>query len=259
MVGWGRGSAHSEEALTAASALAAVMLVLSSCMDQAHAATHRVGGSQGWDLSVDYASWAAGQSFTVGDVLFFPYTKTEHDVVVVDKAGYAACSAEKPIASLNNGNDNITLSAAGTHYYICSVVGHCSGGMKLAVTVAAGAPSPKPTAVPTAVPSPSPSPSPSPFSSPAPGSSSAPVEPPASSPSPTSLPPAISPLSPSSIPSEASASSPLSPTAGPPPPTAGPPPPPSSPDGSAAAGHPAFVVHATVISTVALFIAVVFR
>lgn len=36
---------------------------------QASAAQHVVGGSQGWDESVDLDSWASGRTFKVGDQL----------------------------------------------------------------------------------------------------------------------------------------------------------------------------------------------
>lgn len=35
----------------------------------AMAAQHVVGGSQGWDESADFKSWASGQTFKVGDTL----------------------------------------------------------------------------------------------------------------------------------------------------------------------------------------------
>lgn len=35
----------------------------------AQAAQHVVGGSQGWDQSTDFNSWASKQTFKVGDTL----------------------------------------------------------------------------------------------------------------------------------------------------------------------------------------------
>lgn len=39
---------------------------------EASAAQHTVGGSQGWDQSTDFGSWASGQTFKVGDQLGMP-------------------------------------------------------------------------------------------------------------------------------------------------------------------------------------------
>lgn len=36
---------------------------------EAQAAKHTVGGSQGWDESTDFKSWASGKKFKVGDQL----------------------------------------------------------------------------------------------------------------------------------------------------------------------------------------------
>lgn len=45
-------------------------LVLMVCITtQAYATQHVVGGSDGWDESTDYNSWAKGQTFKVGDTL----------------------------------------------------------------------------------------------------------------------------------------------------------------------------------------------
>lgn len=37
--------------------------------EEAVAKDHVVGGSQGWDQSTDFGSWASGQTFKVGDKL----------------------------------------------------------------------------------------------------------------------------------------------------------------------------------------------
>lgn len=48
-------------------ALALVFVALFA--KEALAAQHSVGGSQGWDESTDFSSWASGQKFKVGDQL----------------------------------------------------------------------------------------------------------------------------------------------------------------------------------------------
>ncbi|KAI5070446.1 hypothetical protein GOP47_0014789 [Adiantum capillus-veneris] len=222
----GRGSAH-----------AALLLALACLHEAAYGATHTVGGSRGWDLGVDYTNWAAGVTFKVGDVLFFPYTQTVHNVVVVNKAGYDACSDANAITTLSAGNDNVTLTTAGTHYYLCSVVGHCSGGMKLTVMVAAAAaaaPASTPTGATALSPIATPSSAPSPINTePSQAPASAPTETPASAPAvtaPASGPagsPATSPVG-SSVAPTTNAGAPPSP----PPPNAAP----SLPMTAAAAG-----------------------
>eukprot|EP00250_Pteridium_aquilinum_P002405 c1260_g1_i1 orf=189-932(+) len=217
----GRGNAY----------YAATVLLLLLGLRQASAVTYTVGGSSGWDVNVDYTTWAAGLTFKVGDVLFFPYMQSAHNVVVVNKADYDACSETNASATFTAGNTNVTLSAAGAHYYLCSLPGHCPAGMKLAVSVAAAttaSPTPSPPAsapAPVKTPSSAPSPTKTPASSPAAASSEGT---PASAPAPT----------PASAPASAPASSPtLTPASeGTPassPSTAGTPPPSPSPPNSA--------------------------
>ena len=45
------------------------VLVATVFANEALAAQHVVGGSQGWDQSTDFKSWVAGQTFKVGDQL----------------------------------------------------------------------------------------------------------------------------------------------------------------------------------------------
>lgn len=70
-----------------------------------------------------------------------------HTVAEVSSADYSACSASNSIQSYSDQNTKIALTKPGTRYFICGTSGHCSGGMKLAVTVsAAAATTPTPTA-----------------------------------------------------------------------------------------------------------------
>jgi len=50
------------------SALIALLVVV-SCTAAASAVTFTVGDTKGWSLSVDYATWASGKDFKVGDTL----------------------------------------------------------------------------------------------------------------------------------------------------------------------------------------------
>lgn len=49
--------------------LAMVMVGLMVPVEEAMGAQHVVGGSQGWDESTDFSSWASSQTFKVGDQL----------------------------------------------------------------------------------------------------------------------------------------------------------------------------------------------
>jgi hypothetical protein len=68
----------------------------------------------------------------------FKYSPS-HDVAEVSKADYDACSGANPIKSYTGGATTVKLTTPGKRYFICSVTGHCSAGMKLEVTVAAAA------------------------------------------------------------------------------------------------------------------------
>ncbi|RDX76217.1 hypothetical protein CR513_43818, partial [Mucuna pruriens] len=113
------------------------------------AATHTVGDTSGWAIGADYTTWASGLKFKVGDTLVFNY-ESGHTVDEVTESDYKSCSAGNSLSTDSSGATTIALKTAGTHYFICSVPGHCKGGMKLAVKVKA-----KKVIAPSAAPSPS--------------------------------------------------------------------------------------------------------
>lgn len=78
----------------------------------------------------------------------FTYSGT-HGVDVVDKSGYDNCASSNALNSFSGGNTNITLSKAGSTYYICPTAGHCSSGMKLEVTVGSSSGSPSGSTTPS--------------------------------------------------------------------------------------------------------------
>jgi hypothetical protein len=66
----------------------------------------------------------------------FKFITNTHDVLEVPKKSYDACSSASPIGtSITTGGANVTLDAAGDHYYICTFGKHCEFGQKLAITV----------------------------------------------------------------------------------------------------------------------------
>ncbi|KAL6527281.1 hypothetical protein OROGR_016371 [Orobanche gracilis] len=114
-----------------------VVLVLLICRG-VPAEVYTVGDSSGWAMGADYSTWPTDKTFTVGDTLAFNYAPG-HTVDEVSAKDYKSCTTGNSITTDSSGATSIALKTSGTHYFICGVPGHCSGGMKLAVTVAAAA------------------------------------------------------------------------------------------------------------------------
>ncbi|XP_059454573.1 blue copper protein-like [Corylus avellana] len=112
----------------------ALMLLLGMIVPSL-ATVHTVGDSGGWALGVDYSTWTSGKTFAVGDSLVFKYS-SGHSVDEVSGSDYSSCSLGNSISTDSSGSTTIPLKTAGSHYFICSIVGHCGSGMKLTVTVA---------------------------------------------------------------------------------------------------------------------------
>ncbi|EOA28818.1 hypothetical protein CARUB_v10025057mg [Capsella rubella] len=111
------------------------------------ATDHTIGGPSGWTVGASLRSWAAAQTFAVGDNLVFSYPAAFHDVVEVTKPEFDSCQAVKPLITFANGNSIVPLTTPGKRYFICGMPGHCSQGMKLEVNVV---PTAAATAAPTA-------------------------------------------------------------------------------------------------------------
>ncbi|CAM8946264.1 unnamed protein product [Rhodiola kirilowii] len=113
-----------------------VVLAASCLVVPSLAAVYTVGGSNGWTMGVDYSTWStAGRTFSVGDTLVFNYAGG-HTVDEVTESDYKTCTVGNSITTDSSGTTAITLTAPGSHYFICGIAGHCSIGMKLAVNVA---------------------------------------------------------------------------------------------------------------------------
>ncbi|KAH7863224.1 hypothetical protein Vadar_015013 [Vaccinium darrowii] len=113
-----------------------VVVILLVAAPAALATQHVVGGSSGWTQGVDYSTWAAGQTFVSGDTLLFTYGNS-HSVDVVSQSDYTNCNINSPQNSYTGGSTVVSLTSNGPMYFICGTPGHCQGGMKLSVTVAA--------------------------------------------------------------------------------------------------------------------------
>ncbi|KFK31132.1 hypothetical protein AALP_AA6G072100 [Arabis alpina] len=136
------------------------------------ATDHTIGGPSGWTVSANLRTWAAAQTFSVGDNLVFSYPTAFHDVVEVTKPEFDSCQAVNPLTTFANGNSIVPLTTPGKRYFICGSPGHCSSGMKLEVNVL-----PNANAVPAAPTAPIPNAVPS-LSAPSPSSSVLPIQPP---------------------------------------------------------------------------------
>ncbi|CAK9185640.1 unnamed protein product [Ilex paraguariensis] len=122
-----------------------------------------VGDSLGWTIpsngAAAYTTWASGKTFMVGDTLTFNFLTNQHDVLQVPKASYDACISDNASGNpIMTGPANVSLNAAGDHYYICTFGDHCQNGQKLAITVSgtplASPPTTTTTPPPPATPSP---------------------------------------------------------------------------------------------------------
>ncbi|XP_057831409.1 blue copper protein-like [Cryptomeria japonica] len=116
----------------------AALLVLCVSYHSAEATDYTVGDAQQWGFGVNYTTWASSKTFLVGDTLVFTYANGAHDVLEVQKSAYDSCATSNPTKQYTDGNTRISLTSSGTRYFICGITGHCSGGMKVAVTVSAG-------------------------------------------------------------------------------------------------------------------------
>ncbi|KAM6566186.1 hypothetical protein CsatA_025314 [Cannabis sativa] len=93
--------------------LAVLVLVLKLSM----AAVYKVGDSSGWTT------------------IEFEYNAQFHNVMRVTHAMYKTCNASLPLETYTTGNDSITITTRGHHFYMCGVPGHCQGGQKVDINV----------------------------------------------------------------------------------------------------------------------------
>ncbi|XP_021750718.1 basic blue protein-like [Chenopodium quinoa] len=113
-----------------------VVVLMVLIAKEVSATQHVVGGSDGWDETTDYDSWAKSQTFKVGDTLVFKYTPGLHSVMELgSESEYKKCDTSNAANSMNGGNDVVKLDKAGTRFFTCGTAGHCGAGMKLKVNV----------------------------------------------------------------------------------------------------------------------------
>ncbi|KAL6647881.1 hypothetical protein ACP70R_015322 [Stipagrostis hirtigluma subsp. patula] len=127
---------------------AAVVLAVACLPALASATDFKVGDDLGWRAKFNETKWTDGKYFRVGDTLLFTYDTNKHTLVEVGKEDFAACNVNgTKMNTWSTGNDRVTLDKPGRRWFICTVPGHCAGGMKLVLDVlAADAPIPAPAA-----------------------------------------------------------------------------------------------------------------
>ncbi|WRX22381.1 Phytocyanin domain - like 10 [Theobroma cacao] len=156
----------------------ALLLVMAASLQLSHAAVYKVGDSGGWTSigNIDYKQWAATKTFQVGDIIRnqqpyncfcpesdriaslrkdksggkiqLPREVEYHNVMRVTHPMYRACNATAPLATYTTGNDTITITTKGHHYFLCGVPGHCQAGQKVDINVlrtSETAPTPSPS------------------------------------------------------------------------------------------------------------------
>ena len=90
----------------------------------------------------------------------FDYVKEQHNVYRVTQDEFRTCEpANRTLGVWATGHDLVNLTVPGGYCFLCNVAGHCLGGMKFSITVAAPAPPPPPSPPPPALPSSPPPPS----------------------------------------------------------------------------------------------------
>lgn len=65
----------------------------------------------------------------------FEYNPQFHNVMRVTHAMYRACNTSAPLATFTTGNDSITITTKGHHFFFCGVPGHCQSGQKVDINV----------------------------------------------------------------------------------------------------------------------------
>ncbi|CAK9186388.1 unnamed protein product [Ilex paraguariensis] len=116
------------------------------------AAVYKVGDSTGWTTigNFDYKNWSATKTFQLGDIIRFEYNPQFHNVMQVKHPEFQSCNASSPIATHTTGNDSITITAHGHHFFLCGVPGHCQSGQKVDINVRrASSLPPSPSALPS--------------------------------------------------------------------------------------------------------------
>ncbi|ONK74277.1 uncharacterized protein A4U43_C03F4600 [Asparagus officinalis] len=89
-----------------------------------HPIHHFVGDAFGWKFNFDYAAWARGRDFRVGDSLVFKYPRGYHNVYKVSGPEFNYCKVPQATEALTSGYDVIKLTSPGRKCFKYAVGKH---------------------------------------------------------------------------------------------------------------------------------------
>ncbi|XP_057422754.1 mavicyanin-like [Lotus japonicus] len=116
--------------------LAALTLLSSFLLSSVMAKVYTVGDQEEWSSQTNYALWAEGYNFSLGDVLVFKYLKGQHNVYEVQENTFRSCDASSGVlAKYESGEDHVVLNEVKRYWFICNIAGHCLGGMRFGIKV----------------------------------------------------------------------------------------------------------------------------
>ncbi|XP_019432465.1 PREDICTED: basic blue protein-like [Lupinus angustifolius] len=114
--------------------LAILALLYSFLLNCAMANVYTVGDQEEWNSQTNYASWAEGYNFSLGDVLVFRYVKEQHNVYEVTEDTFRSCNASSGVlVKYDSGEDRVKLNKVKKYWFICDIPGHCLGGMRFGI------------------------------------------------------------------------------------------------------------------------------
>ncbi|KAL6346679.1 hypothetical protein AAG906_000297 [Vitis piasezkii] len=100
--------------------------------------TYTVGDEEEWDTGINYLTWSERYNFSMGDVLVFKYVAVQHNAYEVTEATYKSCNASTGVlAKYESGDDQVPLTEEKQYWFICTIAGHCLGGMRFTIDVKA--------------------------------------------------------------------------------------------------------------------------
>ncbi|KAF1878313.1 hypothetical protein Lal_00046980 [Lupinus albus] len=129
--------------------LAILVLLYSFLLNCAMATVYTVGDQEGWNSQTNYASWAEGYNFSLGDVLVShqifvqklrkyyveqKYVREQHNVYEVTEDTFRSCNTSSGVlAKYDSGEDGVKLNKVKKYWFICDIPGHCLGGMRFGI------------------------------------------------------------------------------------------------------------------------------
>ncbi|XVE77008.1 hypothetical protein DITRI_Ditri13aG0027400 [Diplodiscus trichospermus] len=139
--------------------LTVIILLITTVATATGYTNHTVGGDAGWFFNsssntsaVDYSSWAANQTFNLGDYLIFGTSTNQTVIQTYNETTYRSCTmddaSDTDTFQYNGGNTNfdqsltiaVPLTIEGKNYYFSDADDgvQCQGGMAFEILVKHG-------------------------------------------------------------------------------------------------------------------------